>query len=144
MGGTVNRIHNTVDGVAQDLGATITTIANTVDGLRHDTSETINNVASECVESLHIITQRADQTTFLLTNSVLALAAAIALGILLHLTHFSPFLRAIIWTMYAGLCLHMVLTYFRYSRSQMPLFLQEQSLPLQQQSPQLGKNSFVS
>jgi hypothetical protein len=126
MGGTVNRIQNSVDGVAKDIGATMATITNIISDLRHDASGTIINVANECIESLRIITQRADHTSFLLTNAALAIAATIPLSILLYLSHFSAFFRAVVWTMYASLCLHMIMTYIRHSRSRLSLTYQQQ------------------
>jgi hypothetical protein len=116
MGKTLSKIQSSVDEVAHDIGATLTTVANTIIDLRHDASGTMTYVVNECVESLHVIVHRANQTSFLLTNAVLGLSAAIALGILLYLTHFSLFLGAVVWIIYFGLCLHMVLTYVRHSR----------------------------
>ena len=115
MGGTASRLQNCIDGMAQDIGATLVTVTNMIGELRYDVSGTMINIANQCLASLRMITHRANQTSFLLTNAVLALSAAIALGILLYLTYFSPFLRAIVWIMYACLCLHMVLTYVRHS-----------------------------
>jgi hypothetical protein len=109
-------LQNTIDRVAQDIGATMTTLANTATNLQYDVSGTVVNVAQECVESLRIITQQTERTTYLLTNGLLAMMTAFVLSIFLYLTHFSPFLRAIIWTMYASLCLHMLMTYIRHSR----------------------------
>jgi hypothetical protein len=126
MGQTVGKIQNTVDGVVHDIGATLATVTNTINDLRHDASGTMINVTNECLESLRIITRRVDHTNFLLTNAALAIAAAIALGILLHLTHFSVVLRTIVWFMYASLCLHMMLTYVRHSDSRPPLTSQQQ------------------
>jgi hypothetical protein len=116
MGGTVSKIQNRVDGVVHDIGATLATVTNTIINLRQDASGTMAYIVRECVESLHVIVHRANQTSFLLTNAVLGLAAAIALGILLHLTNSSSFLGVVVWIIYFGLCLHMVLTYVRHSR----------------------------
>jgi hypothetical protein len=134
MGGTVSKIQNTVGGVREDIAVSLATITNTVNDFRHDASSTIANVANECFECLHIVTRRVDRTASLLTNAVLAIAAAIALSLLLGLTHFSPFLRGVVWIMFISLCLHMVLTYVRHS-----LFPPS---PTSQQ--QEGKNSYFS
>lgn len=56
----------------------------------------------------------SQRTATLLTNAIFVLIISIALGILLYLSHFSGFLRLIIWLMYAVLCLHITLTYFRH------------------------------
>ncbi len=126
MGGRVDRMQNTVDGVAQDIGATMVAVTNTISDFRRDASGTMVNVANECVESLRIISQRADHTSFLLTNAVLGIAAAIAVSILLYLSHFSTLLRAVVWAMYASLCVHMILTYIRHSHSRSSLISQQQ------------------
>ncbi len=114
---SVSRLQNTFDGVAQDINDTMATLKNTISNLQRDTSGTVANVGKECVESLRIITQQTERTSCLLTNGLLAMMTAMALSIFLYLTNFSPLLRAIVWTMYASLCLHMLMTYVRHSRS---------------------------
>ena len=119
-------VNNTIDRVSQDIRANLTSVTNTIIGLQQDTSGTINNVANECIENLHVIREQVERSGFLLTNAVLAMLTAITLGLLLHLTHFSGFLRFIVWTMYVILCLHMILTYFRHSHSRPSLTSSEQ------------------
>lgn len=107
MDGMVVKLRNTTREVVQDIGAT-------------------NNISSEFLESLRVITHRPDQTTFLLTNAVFAMITAIILSIRLYLTHFSVFLRGVVWIIYAGLCSHMVMTYVRYSHFQLASTSQQQ------------------
>ncbi len=130
MGQTLETLQNSMNGMSEDVSATLAAVTNTINGLRDDASGTMINVANECLESLRILTQETERTTFLLTNGLLALMTAIALSIFLYLTQFSPFLRAIVWTMYASLCLHMLMTYIRHSRSreQRPISRKQQKL----------------
>jgi hypothetical protein len=88
-------------------------------------SDTIDEVRTEAAATVAIVALRADHTTFLLTNAVLGLTAVSTLGLLHHLTHFSPLLRAVIWIMIANICPHMVFIYVRHSRSP-PLLVPQQ------------------
>ena len=116
MGGSMNRLHNTVDGVTQDIGATRTAFSNTIGSLQRDTSGTIANMASECIESLRVIVQQIDRTTSLITNGFYAMMAAIALSFYFYLVPTPPVVRAVVWMTYSSACLHMLLTHVRNSR----------------------------
>ena len=117
MGGMLATVQNTADGMRENVATTLTTVTNMIGDFRRDTSGTMVNVTNESLESLRRITHRADQTAFLLTNAILAITAAIALSLLLFLTNFSPFLRNVVWIMFAILCAYMILTYIGHSQS---------------------------
>ncbi|UJR08058.1 hypothetical protein I4U23_012335 [Adineta vaga] len=138
MGGTVTTIQERVDGVAENISSTLVTVTNTINNLRDDASGTLTNIGNQCVDSLRIITHQVNHTSSMLTNAVLGLAAAIALGILLYLTNFSAILRAVVWTMFASLCLHMLLAYIRHSRHQpAPESHQQQSVQFKNERQEL-------
>ena len=98
--------------VTSDVGETLQFLRN----LHDDTLGAIERLSQEITETLQIIRQQGERTTTLLTNTDLALTAVFALALLLYLTNFSGILRFFIWSLYALLCFHMLITYFRHSR----------------------------
>ncbi|CAF0862927.1 unnamed protein product [Adineta steineri] len=121
MGGTVTKVRTSVVQVQENMGTTLTTATNMINRLQRDASNIMANLAHESLESLRGLTTRMDRSVFLLTNTVMAIATAIALSFLLLLTSFSPFLRNIVWLMFATLCIYMILTYIQHSQSAPPL-----------------------
>lgn len=116
MGQLFSSIPNTINGMSQDIHETLNELTSTIHALQIDASGTINQLSEQITESIQIITREAEQTTVLLRNGFFAMMTAMSLSVLLYLSDFSPFLRAIIWTLYAALCFHMIMTYLRHSR----------------------------
>ena len=115
MGGVRSTLLSSVNNVQGNVVDTLTAVRNTIADLRQDASVNMNNVVNESLVSIRTITHRADLTVFLLTNTLLALAAMLALSLLLYLTNFSPFLRSIVWTLFVLLCWLMIKNYIRHS-----------------------------
>ena len=128
MGQTLDSIQNAINGLSQDINATLTALTNTIHGLQGNASGTINRLTTELTETLRTVTAEAQQTTLLFRNAFLAIMTAMALSVLLYLTNFSPFLRFMVWAMYACLCLHMFMTYMQHSSRRMLPNLQEQGM----------------
>lgn len=115
MGQILNCVPNAVNTFSTDAHHTVTELINTIHALRGDASGTIHRVTHQLIETLRIITGETQQTTALLRHGFLAMMAIVGLSLLLFLTNFSPFLRFLVWLMFATLCLHMLMTYARYS-----------------------------
>ncbi|CAF1024628.1 unnamed protein product [Adineta steineri] len=139
MGGFIAKFETTAIEVQENLATTITTAIDMISHLHHDASDIMTNLAHESLESLRGLTARVDRSVFLLTNTVMAIATAIALSFLLILTNFSPFLRNIVWLMFAILCIYMILTYIQHSQSAPPLSstIQQKEEPIIYQNAQL-------
>jgi len=117
--------------VTTDVRETLQFVRDLIRNLHDDTSGTIQQISQEIIETLQVIRQQGQRTTSLLTNAGLGLAAAFALGLLLYLTNFCPILRFIPWVLYALLCFHMLLTYFRHSRSETKLTIEKEHSELE-------------
>ena len=115
MGQILNSVPNAVNTFSTDIHHTTAELIDTIHALRGDASGTIHRVTHQLIETLRVITGETQQTTALLRNGFLALMAIVGLSLLLFLTNFSPFLRFLVWLMYATLCLHMLMTYIRHS-----------------------------
>ena len=118
--------------VTSDVEETLQFLRNLVLNLHDDdTLGTIERLSQEITETLQINRQQGERTTTLLTNTDLALTAVFALALLLYLTNFSGILRFFIWSLYALLCFHMLITYFRHSRSETKLTIEKEHSELE-------------
>ncbi|CAF1437321.1 unnamed protein product [Adineta ricciae] len=124
MGGAIRPIKNTI-GIPERVSTMLTTVDQTVISLRHDASAVMMNVSNESVESLRRVTHQIEHSTFLLTNGLYAVLAAIAFSLLL-LTNSSSLLRYIVGIMFVILCAYMLLTYIEHSPSGSQLFSEQQ------------------
>lgn len=118
MGQIINCVPNAVNRLSIDAHRTVTELNDTIYALRGDASGSIHRVSHQFINTLRIITGETQQTTALLRTQFVAVMTIIALSLLLLLTNFSPFLRFLVWLMYATLCLHLLLTHVRYSQRQ--------------------------
>ena len=101
--------------ISNDMNATWTELSTLMQGLQTDPFGTIQRLSNQLTKTIRLITTEAEQTTLSIRYGFVAMMGAILLSLVLYLTNFSPLLRVIVWTIYAGLCLHMLMTYLRHS-----------------------------
>ena len=106
-------IPKTINDITQDSHATLNELTSTIHALQIHVSGTINQLSEPITESIQIITRAAEQTMVLLRNGFLAMMTAVSLNVLLYLSNFSCFLRAIVWILNVNLCFHIIMTYLR-------------------------------
>lgn len=124
MGQTFGNLQNKI---SDDINATLTELGILMHGLQIDPIGSIQRLSNQLTETIRSITTEAEQTNRLMRYGFVAMTSTILLSLLLYLTNSSPLFRIIIWTIYAGLCLHILMTYLRHSHRRISSNLEHQS-----------------
>ena len=127
MGQSLGNVQNAITEIPRDIHVTLNELTSTIHAVQADPSVAINQLSEQITESIEIITRDAQQSTTLLRNGFLVMSISMALSVLLYQLNISPLIRAIVWTVYASLCLHMIMTYLRYARKRISSKLHDQS-----------------
>ena len=123
---TINTARNDIKNVARatvdiatdvrhDVFGIVTQLVVTIDRLAGNLTGNLNAITHSCLNSIEMISRRIDISFQLLTNTIMAFATTCSLGLLLYLTDFSPFLRTIVWFLFASVCFYMIRNYVAHS-----------------------------
>lgn len=106
---------NLPDKISTDINATLTELGTMMHGFQTDPFGSIHRLSNQLTNTLRSILTDVEQTNRLMKYGFVAMTSAILLSLFLYYMNSSPLIRVIIWTIYAGLCLHILMTFLRYA-----------------------------
>ncbi|CAF1441982.1 unnamed protein product [Adineta steineri] len=107
---------NVVDNARRDVASIGQQIINITDDFVRGVAQNVNLITDASVWSVMTLTNRVTIIMYMLAATALGLMTVCALGFLLYLSHFSPCLQAIAWTLMAAACSFMFRMYVQHSR----------------------------